>query len=199
MHKLHLEMDTPAKQVILANTKNKIQLNAFLVTSILDTHFCTSATQKHTLTIAGVYDIPIEITTGIKINNSDLRSTHEEADILITQHAIHSACLEKSVRVISDDTDVFVLLVHYHDSMCKEKSNASIIMSSPVQDRAVVDIGATSEIHSDIACSLLAIHGLSGSDTTSLIHGIGHFFKCRKDTNDVTFPSWQHKCINESC
>ena len=85
--------------------------------------------------------------------------------------------------------------------MCKEKSNASIVMSSPVQDRAVVDIGATAEIHSDIACDLLAFHGLSGSDTTSLIHGIGKatFLKCRKDTNDVTFPSWQQKCRHESC
>ena len=47
----------------------------------------------------------------MRIDHRDLCSTHEEADILITQHAISLSLLGKSVRVVCDDTDVFVLLV----------------------------------------------------------------------------------------
>ena len=38
--------------------------------------------------------------------------SHEEADILITQHAISLSLLGKSVRVVCGDTDMFVLLVN---------------------------------------------------------------------------------------
>ena len=48
-----------------------------------------------------------------------------------------------------------------------------MIMSSPVQGRAVIDIRATAEKHSDIAHDLLVIHGLSGADTVASYHGIG--------------------------
>ena len=48
-----------------------------------------------------------------------------------------------------------------------------MIMASPLKDRAVVDIRATAEAHSDIADDLLAIHGLSGADTVASLHGTG--------------------------
>ena len=48
-----------------------------------------------------------------------------------------------------------------------------MIMSSPLKERAVVDIRATAEAHSDIADDLLAIHGLSGADTVASLHDIG--------------------------
>ena len=44
---------------------------------------------------------------------ADLRTSHEEADVVIVQHAVHLADLGKmSVRVVAEDTDVFVLLIH---------------------------------------------------------------------------------------
>ena len=46
-------------------------------------------------------------------------------------------------------------------------------MSSPVKERAMVDIRATAEKHCDIADDLPAIHGLSGADTVASLHGIG--------------------------
>jgi len=75
-----------------------------------------------------------------------------------TQHAISLSLLGKSVRVVCDDTDVFVLLVHFYISKCKGSNAAPMIMSSPMKQRAVVDIRATAEAHSDIADDLLAIH-----------------------------------------
>ena len=70
-----------------------------------------------------------------------------------------------------DDTYVFVLLVHYYNSMCKRSNSAPMIMSSPVKERAVIDIRGTVESHSDIADDLLAIHGPSGADTVASLHG----------------------------
>ena len=104
----------PAKQVILTDTKNEVQLNAMLAEGLLDSDCYTNATPNYALTIAGISDVPVEIASGVKIDHHrDLYSTHEEADILITQHAI-SPHLGKSVRVMCDDTDVFVLLVHFY-------------------------------------------------------------------------------------
>ena len=81
--------------------------------------------------------------------------------------------LGKSVRVVCDDPDVFVLLVHFYNSKCKGSNAAPMIMSSPLKERALVDIRATAEAHSDIADDLLAIHGLSGADTVVSLHDIG--------------------------
>ena len=88
MYKLTPEIPAPAKPVILTNTKNKIQLNAMLVEGLLYPDYYTKATQRHTLMIAGVSDVPVEIVGGVQIDRHDLCSTHEVADIVITQRVI---------------------------------------------------------------------------------------------------------------
>ena len=88
VYKLTPEMPAPAKPVILTNTKNKIQLIAMLVEGLLNSDYYTNTTQKHTLMCAGVSDVPPEIVGSVRIARNDLRSTHEEEDIVITQHAI---------------------------------------------------------------------------------------------------------------
>ena len=113
VYKLTPDMHAPAKQVVLTNTKNKIQLKAMLTEGILGTGCFTEATQTLTLTISGVRDVPVEITGGLRIDRHDLRSTYEEADILSAQHAISLSLLGKYLRVGCDDTHVFVLLVRY--------------------------------------------------------------------------------------
>ena len=106
------------QQPVLTNTKNKIQLNTMLAERLLDLHFYNNATEKHSLVIAGVGDVPVEIDSGVRIDRHDLCSS-QEADILITQHAIALGLLSKSVNVVCDDTDVFVLLVHFYNSQFK--------------------------------------------------------------------------------
>ena len=164
-------MQAPATPVALTNSKNKIELDA--TEGILDPGYFNEATQTYTLTIAGVRDVLVDITGGLWIDRHDLRSTHEEADILIAQHAISLSLVGKCVRVVCDDTYFFVLLVHYYNSRCKCSNSVPIIMSSPVKERAVIYIRATVESHSDIADDLLAIHGLSGADAVASLHDIG--------------------------
>ncbi len=118
MFKLILEMYAPAKQVVLTNTKNKIQLNDLLQEGISSSEFCARATQNHYLTIVGASDMPVEIIKGEKSNRSDLFSGHKEADVLIAKHAISSSQSGKSIRVVSDDADVLIFLVPFYNSKC---------------------------------------------------------------------------------
>ena len=171
VHNLKPDMPTPPKHIILSVTKNKIQLNAMLVQGVLDLDFYTQVIQKHCLTVAGVSDVPIEITYGVRIERQDLSSSHEEADMIITQHAISASLQGKVVRVVCDDTDVFVLLVHYYNGLCT--TQALMFTSSPKSERLMIDIRATAVKHADIANDLLAIHGLSGADTVASLQGIG--------------------------
>ena len=53
-----------------------------------------------------------------------------------------------------------------------QKYGAPMYMTSPVQDRAFVDIRATAAKHRVIAPDL-PIHGISGADTVARLHGIG--------------------------
>ena len=59
VYKLTPDMQVPAKQFFLTNTKNKMQLNAMLIEGIIDPGYFIEATQTHTLTVAGVRDVPV--------------------------------------------------------------------------------------------------------------------------------------------
>ena len=115
VHKLTPEMPASAKPVIITNAKNKIQLNAMLVEGLLNSDYYTIATQKHTLTIAGVSDVPVEIVGGVRIGRHDLCSIHEEADIVITQHAVSCSLLGNCVRVVCDETDTIATATAHSD------------------------------------------------------------------------------------
>ena len=103
------------RNCILGVTKNKEQLNKMLSDALLDPEFYIVATkQGSTLNIDGVENYPIEITNGVRINRHDIPAKHEEAGLIIVQQAIMETKSNKTVSVISDDTDVFVLLLHFY-------------------------------------------------------------------------------------
>ena len=55
------------------------------------------------------------VLNGIQTKEIDVRTTHEEADIIVVKQcygAVSNGC--SSVKVISDDTDVFVLLAFFY-------------------------------------------------------------------------------------
>ena len=74
-----------------------------------------------------------------------------------------------SMKVICDDTDVFVLPIHYY---AQEYSTFHLIMCG-TSSRRVIDIKATTEKHSTIVDQLLSVQALSGCDTVSQMYGIG--------------------------
>ena len=83
--------------------------------------------------------------------------------------------------MISDDTDVFDLLVHYycittasllhHYQMAGLK--VSLTMESPSKERAILDIKLTQAKHKEIMTNLLPAHAISGCDIVAYYLGIG--------------------------
>ena len=60
-------------------------------------------------------------------------------------------------------TDVCFVLIHVCRSKCLDRNTVPMVMSSLAKDRAVVDILASPEVHSEIADDILGIHILSGA------------------------------------
>ncbi len=169
---LTLEISLPARDIVLSSIKNKVQLNNLIAECLCDRQYGMNTTQHHLLVLAGIEDVPMDIFKGVCIARPDIQSSHEEADNIIVQHAIGASLLIKPVKVVCDDTDVFVLLVHFYNRYCTDVS-APMIMCSPVHGRTVIDVKASAALQHEIANDLPAIHALSGSDSTASLHGIG--------------------------
>jgi len=96
---------------------------------------------------------------------------HEEADVIIVNQVTYAARHGYNIiHVVCDDTDVFVLLVHFYNAL-NIASELLIVPTSP--ERNVTNIGATLRKHGDIVQHILALHALTGCDTVSSIYGIG--------------------------
>lgn len=111
---MQLGADTPlpSRNSILTHSCNKIQLTTMIWKQLLQ----HSEFLPHKLVITGTDTIPTELQTpGVVIPRPDLETHHEEADIIIIQQAIClSRCATNNIKILSDDTDVFVLLVHFY-------------------------------------------------------------------------------------
>ena len=94
-------MHLPPQNVVLAVTYNKMQLVDIIVETLVE--------QKQQL---------VEISHVMTIRREDLRNAHEEVNVIILHQMlsiVESSTNAINISVISDDTDVFVQLVHlYH-------------------------------------------------------------------------------------
>ena len=70
------------------------------------------------------------------------------AEIIVNQVLFVAAHDAKCITVICDDTDVFVLLMHYY--FTEEEMTYKLLMVGTAPSRATVDIKATVENHSDL-------------------------------------------------
>ena len=95
---------------------------------------------------------------------------HKEDDNIIVQQVLRYSLEAKSITVMSDDTDDFVLLINYY---AQAKLQVSVIMESPIKNRFLIDICETAKVYSKIVHDLLPAHGLSECDTATIYFGIG--------------------------
>ena len=131
-------------------------------------------TRHHKLVVTGADRVPIEISEGgVVISRADLATSHEEADNVIVKQVLSCASenAESKITVVADDTDVFVLLLHYH-RMANLKN--VVLMESPIKETTVVGIGKTVQKHSEIVKGILPAHALSGCDPVASHFGIGN-------------------------
>ena len=133
---LHCLLETQCSRT----TPTKARLNALICEQVLsDNDFLRNLTQNHKLVITEDKSEPTQVSEGQKTPRVDLSSMHEEADIFLTQQAIHIAKddPESTVSVVSDDTDVFALLPYFYWS---ENLQSTIKMQSPIKGRPCIDI-----------------------------------------------------------
>ena len=157
-----------------------------------DRDFTDSFSHEHTLLITGEGD-PVEITRGRVIPQPDIFTSHEETDNIIIQQTFMA--VEQGAECLSvmfDDTDVYILLLHYYN---QKELNIPMFMESSVHRRQTTDITATAKEHANLLPNLLAAHGLSGCDTVTPCYGIGkmkilktlkqgnHSLSCLGDSN----------------
>ena len=169
-HQLSLFTPLPAKTVCLTVTQNKLQLITLICMYLREC--CEQLPQNgRLLVITGAEPIPVEICNGSIQERPDLRTTHEEADVIIIQQVVYLASAGKSnIHVLADDTDVFVLLLHHYHT---KELTCKLMMIGTSPGRKRINTPATLEEHSHIIGDLLAAHALSGCDTTSTLYGIG--------------------------
>ena len=106
----------------------------------------------------------LDILKGSVCKRHDLTTTHEGADTIIIQQKARVEA--DTVLVIADDTYIFILLLHF----CHL---GNVLMVSPIQGRAVLDINASAEKHRAVLPDLLVGHCLSCCDTVASHFGIG--------------------------
>ena len=154
----------------MACSSNKVQI----IDIMFDFVSMRVASKKffNTLVITGSSDVPVQVTHGLTNPRHDLRTTHEEADLIIVQQCygllFDAGCDE--VTIVSDDTDVFVLACHYFPL---NRPGVTVIMESTKACRTVIDIGKSAQKHESLVQSLHAAHALTGCDSVCCFHGIG--------------------------
>lgn len=104
----------PAQRVILSSVANKKQLIRMICDDLIhDRLFHQQSMSKYKLVVTGEDPLPTEMESEEKRLRHDLETHHEEADIIIIQQVLKCAANATKICVISDDTDVFVLLLHH--------------------------------------------------------------------------------------
>ncbi len=174
VHQLEEGTTMPSQKVVLTVSENKRQLVELICTDLIqNVHFHQNCVHRHKLVITGHYKTPTEISHhGIVIPRRDMDTTQEEADTIMVHQVLLIADEnpDAGISVLSDDTDVFILLYHVY---CHDHLQVHLIMESPIKDRVVVDIAKTVDKHRAIIPELLPAHALSGCDTVACCYGIG--------------------------
>ena len=155
----------PAQSVVLTVSENKAKLIRLIIEDLI---LHKDEIRDHKLIVTGENTHPIELFHGQKILRNDLETTQEEADTIIV-HQVSKVQTGTSL-IIADDTDVFLLLLHYCE---RGEISSRVLIGSPIAGRSLLDIQASTDRHRSIIPDLLAAHALTGCDTVASPHGIG--------------------------
>ena len=170
VHHIGRSSPLPGKDICMASTKTKQNLIEVVSEYILEKFSERAAQQKFVVTSNDV--LPEETIGGTRRKRTDLETHYDEADYIIPQQVNAAVKLgHTSIKVISADTDFFVLLCYHY--LKQNWSQADIYLENFQPDKGVVSIKRTVEKHSSIIPSLTALHAISGCDSVPKLFGIG--------------------------
>ena len=116
-----------------------IQLLSLLVTDLLSQVLETSS---HTMVITSDGPVPFTSHDGEVSRMPDMRTTQEKADTILIRQIYQRQNTHK-IAVISDDTDVFTLLLHFVN---QGKITCPVLMASLIEELAIIDINCNCSI-----------------------------------------------------
>ena len=151
------------QQVVLSVTKNMVQLIDLICEGpqkLDDVPLNTS------FVITGRYPVPMEVKSKALVQRIDLKTIHEEADIIIHQRVVALAGMGCNIInvICTEDTYVCTTL---------PLLSVSLIIEPTSRSRSSIDIGTTVAKQSGIVSQLIAAHAVSGCDTVECCLGIG--------------------------
>jgi len=153
----------------MTSSQNKIQVIDIVSKYIIELLSINHFLKKFVVTFSE--PTPIQVVRGVVEPRDDLKSFHEEADVNIIRQCLQ--CAEEGgtpIKVICDDTDVFILLTAY---VHKYSIESIVNMESFSSSRSTISINETAKKHADMASSIIPAHALSGCDSVPKMYGIG--------------------------
>ena len=106
------KLPIPPPKVILTIPDNKHQL---IIDDLCSNTVFSVTSNIRRLVVTREDPVPVELTSTVTIKREDLRTNQEEADnILAHQMVVVGSEENKGVSVISNKTDVIVLLLHHY-------------------------------------------------------------------------------------
>lgn len=156
-HILNLDAPLPTREIIMTSSQNKIQVIDIVSKYIIELLSINHFLKKFVVTFSE--PTPIQVVRGVVEPRDDLKSFHEEADVNIIRQCLQ--CAEEGgtpIKVICDDTDVFILLTAY---VHKYSIESIVNMESFSSSRSTISINKTAK-NADMASSIIPAHALSG-------------------------------------
>ena len=155
---------------ILTSTDTKNGLTKFLAES-----WKTEKSRdqlRHTTLIVTSGEKSFKITKAEVAEIEELTSSHEEADTRLVIHARHAAQSFPEVIIISEDTDVFVIILGVHAEI---GSRSKIMLRRGKGNKIrLIDINRlASVLGKDVCSALIGLHAWTGCDTVSSFAGQG--------------------------
>ena len=140
---------------------------------------------KQKLVITGLEDVPLCIQDGLVTELTELKTTHEEADVIMINQMLWTIATNpsSSIKIQCDDTDVFALMVHY---VHKYQLKNTVLMEATKSGRQVIDIHLSIEKMVSAGYDpalILPLHAISGCDTVAAYFGIAK----KKTLNEVSY------------
>ena len=169
-HMMTLTSPLPPKSSVLTSASCKVQIIKHVTEGLLQR--AVAGCYANSLVIAGLSETPTEVSHGVAVQRQDLRTLHEEANLMMVRQA-YKAVLDygaDSVYVLCDDTDLLVLLCYF---FWKLHLSCKVYMQGTSSERIIYDIKETVEANKEIMPSIVSAHALSGCDSVAPYHGVG--------------------------
>ena len=160
-----------------------MQLTNLIVKNLTEDPIIVS---KQKLVITGLEDVPLCIQDGLVTELTEVKTAHEEADIIMINQMLWTIATNpsSSIKIQCDDTtDVFALMVHY---VHKYQLKNTVLMEAAKSGRQVIDIHLSIEKMVSAGYDpalILPLHAISGCDTVAAYSGIAK----KKKLNEVSY------------